>query len=178
MPTSLGEMSAPDSEQFAPRKRCARCEHQVPLEMFSRHPASRDGLQSYCRSCHQDYDARRRATLLSAEGGPEVSPEDEEEESEPQGGSDLYVLANSLVPGLLKIGRSVDTTRRAKQLEAGHPFKIITRAVCNGLGHLEPEVHRLLDAKRYRGGAGREWFAASFPDVMHAIACAASAAES
>ena len=172
-------MSAADSDQFAPRKRCSRCEDQVPLEMFSRLTASRDGRQAYCRACYQDYKAQRRAGATSTVGGPEVSPEDEEEdEPEPQGGSDLYVFANSLIPGILKVGRSIDPAKRGRQLEAGHPFRIVVRAVCSGLGHLEPDVHRLLDSKRCRGGSGREWFTASFSEVMHALACAAAAAES
>ena len=172
--------SSTSSDQFtAPQKRCGRCGLTMAIGMFS--TSSRDGLRSWCKDCGRDYNreyyARRRASNEANEPVESMKSEaatsdDEEPEVEAEAAQDLYVFANSAMPGILKVGRAKNIAQRAKQLERGHPFRIITRAACPGLGHLEQRVHVILRDKRRHGGSGREWFEASFSEVMHALACA------
>ena len=168
-------ISTTASDQFVPSKRCGRCAQTLSLESFSR--SARYGHQSYCRSCYQQYHMEKRPAAAQ-ESEPETtassSREEDEEQHEPDAapGRDLYVFANSAMPGILKVGRSMNIARRAKELESGHPFRIVTRAACPGLGYLEPRVHAILQPSRRHGGSGREWFEASFSEVMHALACA------
>ena len=166
-------ISTTASDQFVSSKRCGRCTQTLSLESFARSAAMRDGRQAYCRSCYQQYYMEKRAAAAQ-ESEPETTASSPEEEHEPEAapGRDLYVFANSAMPGILKVGRSMNIARRAKELESGHPFRIVTRAACPGLGYLEPRVHAILQPSRRHGGSGREWFEASFSEVMHALACA------
>ena len=84
---------------------------------------------------------------------------------------DLYMFANSLVPGIIKVGRSKDVERRRLELQKSQPFRIITLATFPGKGELEGAVHAALSASRV-DGPGREWFRVSAPDAIHAIAIA------
>ena len=36
-------------------KRCSFCENDLPVEQFSKHSASKDGMHSYCKSCQKIY---------------------------------------------------------------------------------------------------------------------------
>ena len=84
---------------------------------------------------------------------------------------DLYIFANSLIPGMVKIGRSNDIERRRVELQRSHPFRLITVATFPGAGHLEANVHTALHAHLV-DGPGREWFHVSASDAIHAIAIA------
>ena len=91
----------------------------------------------------------------------------------PAVGTHLYVFGNSSLLGIVKVGCSNDPAARARQLESGHPFRIITLAVCSNFGHLEHAVHHRLHPFRCEGGSGREWFSVSLADALRAVACAA-----
>ena len=58
----------------------------------------------------------------------------------------LYVMSasNSLLPGLVKIGRSKNPLQRAIDLQDGQPYHIIIHAVFWGAGSREKEVHKQL----------------------------------
>eukprot|EP00969_Alexandrium_andersonii_P159747 7058545-Alexandrium_andersonii.AAC.1 len=72
----------------------------------------------------------------------------------------------------LKIGRAADVEARARQLEAGHNFRMRPLATFPGQGYLEPRVHGMLAHNRASGGRGREWFAVSLDAALHAVALA------
>lgn len=42
------------------RKRCPRCEQQLPFTAFARNRSMRDGLQVYCRECAATYHQQRQ----------------------------------------------------------------------------------------------------------------------
>lgn len=44
----------PAPQDGEPVKRCARCGRLLPLRMFHRSAASRDGLQGYCKECNRE----------------------------------------------------------------------------------------------------------------------------
>jgi hypothetical protein len=71
---------------------------------------------------------------------------------------DLYVMCNSLLPGLYKVGRAIDPKKRACQLMASQPFRIKVLATFPGMGFLERGVHKSLDSFKVRSGPGIEWF--------------------
>ena len=73
----------------------------------------------------------------------------------------LYVMRNSIIPGMVKIGRSHFPEERAKDLAAAHPFEIIVRLSYKGWGRLEKEMHEKLRHRRVDGGSGREWYQAT-----------------
>jgi hypothetical protein len=102
--------------------------------------------------------------------------ESDSEPSDPVGPSaphapDLYIFSNSLLPGILKIGRSKDVERRRAEMQRSQPFYINTVATFPGKGHLEASIHATFQASLV-DGPGREWFRVSESDAIHAIAVA------
>ena len=71
---------------------------------------------------------------------------------------DLYILRNTLLPGLYKIGRSSDVQKRALALQASQPFRIVIVAVFPGFGFVERAIHGALKYHKVKGGAGIECF--------------------
>jgi hypothetical protein len=158
-------------------RRCSRCCEELAPERFS------GGVrpQRYCKECiyeyHRDWRAKRKRQA-------ESDSESDGEPSDPSGPSgpdpsavpsarapDLYIFANSLIPGMVKIGRSNDVERRRVELQRSHPFRLITIATFPGAGHLEAKVHLALHAHLV-DGPGREWFSVAASDAIHAIAIA------
>ena len=60
----------------------------------------------------------------------------------------------------VKVGRALNPQRRMRELQACQPFWLELVATWPDAGHLELEVHRLLDAYRVPGPS-REWYAIS-----------------
>lgn len=52
--------NAARAREVPPTKRCGGCKTTKPAEAFYRSRGSSDGLESVCRSCHQEYAAARR----------------------------------------------------------------------------------------------------------------------
>ena len=57
-----------------------------------------------------------------------------------------------------KIGRSQSPEDRAKQLSAGHNFRLVVKCSYDGQGFLEKTMHNKLKHLRVEGAAGVEWF--------------------
>jgi hypothetical protein len=121
------------------------------------------------REYQKEYSKRKRR-----------DPADSESDSEPSDpvvgpsaphAPDLYIFSNSLLPGILKIGRSKDVERRRAEMQRSQPFYINLVATFPGKGHLEASIHATLRASLV-DGPGREWFRVSESDVIHAIAVA------
>jgi hypothetical protein len=153
-------------------RRCSRCHEQLPLECFHR------GHSGYCKECRKTYYKMHLKRKRSDAPESESESEGEGDPSDPSAAPvldpnalDLYMFANSLVPGIIKIGRSKDVERRRIELQKCQPFRIITIATFPGKGPLEGVVHAALSASRV-DGPGREWFRVSASDAMHAIAIA------
>lgn len=58
------EPAPPDATRY---KRCARCENYQQRTDFSADAGAKDGLQSYCRACHNSINAAYRKTLGDTE---------------------------------------------------------------------------------------------------------------
>ena len=82
--------------------------------------------------------------------------------------TDLYIMARSDAPGIVKIGASQNVERRRQQLEAGHTFRMVTLASFPGAGVFEHQVHRKLDNARVLTGTGREWYRMSPSEAFQA----------
>ena len=153
-------------------RRCSRCHEQLTLDSFHR------GHSGYCKECRKTYYKmnlkRKRSDAPESE-----SDSDGEGDTCDQSAAhvidptaiDLYVFANSMIPDIIKIGRSKDVERRRLELQKSQPFRIIILATFPGKGGLEGAVHAALSASRV-DGPGREWFKVSASDAMHAIAIA------
>ena len=176
-------------------KKCTQCPDGGafrPLECFGADRSRPDGKQQYCKSCRAHKHKRRRLQLQKDDycddQQAELSTSDaeattqESEDTELSAGSarsdSLYIFQNSLLPHMLKIGRSCNPFARASSLQASQPFIIRVMAVYPDAGGLESSVHRLLAYCRVTGGAGREWFECSLPTACGAIALALEAAQS
>ena len=70
----------------------------------------------------------------------------------------LYIMRYSFCSTAVKIGRSGDVEKRRMSLEAGQNFHVEIVATFPGKGFLEAEVHKALEDKRSKIGAGTEWF--------------------
>ena len=76
---------------------------------------------------------------------------------------DLYICSRSDAPNILNIGKSSNTLARCAQLQAGHSFRIIIRAILENRGNCEKSVHKVL--KQYRIGT-TEWFTVDFDTAL------------
>ena len=65
---------------------------------------------------------------------------------------------HSLLPGLVKIGRSKNPLQRAIDLQESQPYHIKIHALFWGLGWREKEVHKNLASFRVEDAPGQEWF--------------------
>ena len=71
---------------------------------------------------------------------------------------DLYFMANSRIPNELKVGRSMDPARRARELARSQNFRMEILKTYPCQGFLEATVHKRLHARRVSEGDGQEWF--------------------
>ena len=72
----------------------------------------------------------------------------------------LYVMSasNSLLPGLVKIGRSKNPLQRAIDLQESQPYHIQIHALFWGFGWREKDIHKHLAMFRVEDAPGQEWF--------------------
>jgi hypothetical protein len=81
----------------------------------------------------------------------------------------LYIMQYSTNRTAVKIGRSKDVNKRKRSLESGHNFYVEVAATFPEKGHLEAVVHKRLEAKRSKIGAGVEWFDISVSEALKCI---------
>ena len=131
-------------------KRCTKCQTEQQQDEFWKSGGTKDGLHVWCKSCFRANRKRPR----------ECDPCDEpcEVAQEPNDGDSLYIMTNSLIPNIVKIGRSFNPEERARQLGMSHPFRLIVENSYGGKGFLERVLHDRLKHRRVEGGLGREWF--------------------
>jgi hypothetical protein len=149
-------------------RRCARCYEELAADCFS-------SAGGYCKGCMREYQKehnkrKRQDPRDPADSESDSEPSDPSVASAPRA-PDLYIFSNSLLPGILKIGRSKDVERRRAEMQRSQPFHINTVATFPGKGHLEGIIHTTLQANLV-DGPGREWFRVSESDAIHAIAVA------
>jgi hypothetical protein len=89
----------------------------------------------------------------------------------------LYILANSAMPGLVKIGKTIRSpSERAAELSAATglptPFIVVYEQLFRDCSAAEAFVHTHLAAQGYRVADNREFFNAPVNDVVRAIALA------
>ena len=141
-------------------KKCAKCQDLKPLEYYHKDIGKKDGLCSYCKPCNitnaANYQKKRRVETED----PSETPEQvhDVEPCKDTGADSLYIMSNSLLPDIVKIGRSSNPEERAKQLGASHPFRLRVECSYGGKGFLEKSVHDRLKHRRVEGGLGREWY--------------------
>ena len=135
-------------------KRCGRCQEELPLEQFSR-ATNKGGYQSTCKSCYKiywkTYSEKKRGRDSMEDCRDTVDAESNQMDS-------LYIMSNSLLPDMVKIGRSNGPEERARNLGASHPFRIVVEHTYGDKGFLEKPIHDRLKHRRVDGGSGREWF--------------------
>ena len=136
------------SEPFL--KLCAKCNEEQPLDNFYKDSTKPGGLRNCCKTCvikqNTQYAKKRRVDS-------EETPMEQEDSTDA-----LYIMSNSLLPDMIKIGRSINPEDRARQLGASHPFRIKVECSYGGKGFLEKTLHDRLKHRRVEGGLGKEWF--------------------
>jgi hypothetical protein len=146
-------------------RRCSRCHEELALECFYT-------TGGYCKQCMREYNRLyKRKRLPESESESEGVDPSDRSTAAPETRQDLYIFANTLIPGILKIGRSCDVERRRLSMQQSQPFHLVTVATFPGAGHLEPRVHATLSTLLV-AGPGREWFTISPSGAIHAIAMA------
>lgn len=86
----------------------------------------------------------------------------------------LYVLANSAMPGLVKVGKTTRTpSERAEELSGvtglPTPFIVVYEQLFDDCSAAERFVHTLLESRGFRVSSNREFFNAPVNDVVRAI---------
>jgi hypothetical protein len=92
----------------------------------------------------------------------------------------LYVLANSAMPGLVKVGKTTrSSSERAKELSGATglptPFIVVYEQIFEDCGSAESFVHAYLAQQGYRVSDNREFFSAPVNIVVRAIILASGA---
>ncbi len=148
-------------------KFCPSCNAFKPITDYHMNRAMADGRQRYCKPCQ---NRRCRESRRTTRGEEESSGEISEQSTEVRpNGSNLYVMANSRIPGEYKVGRSKSVEQRREDLQNGQNFKMVIVATFPGAGYAEGLVHDRLAHSRVNEGPGREWFWASLSDILHAV---------
>jgi hypothetical protein len=157
----------------AETRQCPRCCEELAADCFY-------STGGYCKGCTKRYNKiyneerkrKRQADPYSEDEHPsDAAPDADAEAEAPEApyAPDLYIFSNSLLPGILKIGRTNDVERRRVEMQRSQPFHVNTVATFPGKGHLRGVIHTALHANIV-DGPGREWFRVSESDVIHTIA--------
>ena len=77
---------------------------------------------------------------------------------QPENGDDLYCMSLSLMPDIIKIGRSKNPTQRAIELQTSMPFWVFPSIVWLKKGETEGKVHERLRPFRVENAPSREYF--------------------
>ena len=153
---STSAIAQQDVEMEAQMKWCKNCEDDKPCSEFYK---TGNSLFPQCKSCtiarSKEWRLEKKTQDLTRFT---FDPEEAVPNDTPQGPDSLHVLTNPLIPGMVKVGRSHLPHERAKQLSVSQPFELVASYLYEGLGFLEPFLHRKLKPKQVQGGRGREWF--------------------
>jgi hypothetical protein len=92
----------------------------------------------------------------------------------------LYVLANSAMPGLAKIGKTTRTpSERAEELSGvtglPTPFIVVFEQLFSDCSSAERHVHAALESRGFRVAANREFFNAPVNEIVRAVIAAPGA---
>ena len=127
-------------------KVCTKCEVAKPLTVYR---AVRDRTCNECKICDAVY---LKNYYKRNNGGKEMDTSTDDA---------LYVMTNSKLPGIVKIGRSKHPKNRAYEMAAAQPFFVNVDREYPEVGFLELTVHKKMQPYRVEDGAGREWFHSS-----------------
>ena len=83
----------------------------------------------------------------------------------------LYILARSDDPTLLKVGRSDNPAKRAKDLQKYQAFYLNVIQVFENKGTHEANVHLMLKEYRINDVPGIEWFRCSVQHALTMVEC-------
>jgi hypothetical protein len=94
----------------------------------------------------------------------------------------IYVLVNSSIPGLIKVGRTTRLpSERAAELSASTsvatPFVVAFEQPCADCAAAERAVHAELDRRGLRAAANREFFRGSTTDIVRVVLACTSPAD-
>ncbi len=125
-------------------KVCVKCHVAKPMTEYR---TTKYGSRSECRSCESLY--YKNWSKLRENGGKEMDPRSDDS---------LYVMSNSKLQGIVKIGRSKNPKNRAYEMASSQPFFVNVDREYPEVGFLESTIHKKLAPYRVEDGAGREWF--------------------
>ena len=152
-------MSDIDTEvDKTPMKMCPKCKTHKETSEFDLRTRQKEFRRPWCRECtlhyHREYSKLRRKRQR----------EDEDAENAPLAeaastqADTLYVMRNTLIPGMVKIGKSQNPEDRARDLAMSHPFEMVICSTYERWGFIEKIIHYKLRHRNVNGGTGREWY--------------------
>jgi len=141
-----------DTSCEAVLKRCSKCHLEFSPDEFYNCKQAKDGLSCWCKACFRSHKKRPRDDTDPCDEPCDVVPEPNDESDS------LYIMENPRIHGEIKIGRSQSPEDRAKQLSAGHNFRLVVKYSYGGKGFLEKALHNKLKQLRVEAVAGIEWF--------------------
>ena len=82
---------------------------------------------------------------------------------------DLYIMSIDSMPGILKIGRAANLSKRKKALEHSQPFYYKVDAIFPDCGVIETIIHNMLEPLNKKDCPGKEWFSISLVEAVTVI---------
>ena len=155
-------MSDIDTEvDKTPMKMCPKCKTHKETSEFDLRTRQKEFRRPWCRECtlhyHREYSKMRRKRQREEED-TEHTPLADILQADVTQTDTLYVMRNSLIPGMVKIGKSHNPEDRARDLARSHPFEMVICSTYERWGFIEKKIHDKLRHRNVIGGTGREWF--------------------
>ncbi len=106
----------------------------------------------------------------NSENHDPISNAKQKKEETSQGYGYVYVMSNPSMPGIVKIGRSIDPNRRGSELQSTGvptPFKIEYAAMVRDMSKVERELHERFASQRVN--RNREFFNLPVDEAVNAV---------
>ena len=172
----MTDLEADISQEDNAMKWCPKCKTRKVTDDFDLRTTARRQKEyrgPWCRECtlhyHREYSKLRRKRQrddVDAEHAPlsdlthvdaENAPSDLTQANATQTDA-LYVMRNTRIPGMVKIGKSHTPEDRARDMARSHPFEMVICSTYEKWGFLEKLIHYKLRHRNVIGGSGREWY--------------------
>ena len=160
----MTDLEADISQEDHAMKLCPKCKTRKVTDDFDLRTTARRQKEyrwPWCRECtlhyHREYSKLRRKRQRDDEDA-ENEPLADLTQADATQTDALYVMRNTRIPGMVKIGKSHTPEDRARDMARSHPFEMVICSTYEKWGFLEKLIHYKLRHRNVIGGSGREWY--------------------